>query len=657
MYTDYEEENNESYYEDDNKKFDKEKLKRIAFIVIASVIFIILIVLLAKGCSNSKNKRNTSYNDEVPTVVVGRESLSLAVGESFNLDADVLLASIANPVIKWYSEDSSVASVNDQGYITAEAIGETNIVALYRQDGKVYRNACKVTVTSNVVTPTSISLGQESVTIKRGGTLLLQVIVTPNDAKVDTLVYSSDDTTIASVDKKGYVHANTVGTTTITVKTSDEKLSSSITVKVVSPSSPEPTPVVINPTGIKIEGLSSGLSVGGKANVIYSVLPSNATNKTVTWRSSNPQVATVSNGVVTGVSAGTCSIIATSSNNLSSQLTVTVQSNKVSVTGVSITGATTISMNVGYTKRLYYTVSPSNATNKAVTFKSSNTNVIIVDSNGIMAAVGKGTALVSITTKDGGKTAIANVTVTDPNGGTSGGGSSSTGGGGSVTPTSSDECSVDSVIIKSNQEGAITSNLRFENAKAFTNADPGLYVTSYDSCLKSATYSMWYNASKDKLNTSISATASGSFPKKGETLYLNKGNGYYYIKVNLVSKAGNSYSKNYYAIVNGSTNPSGSRTENGIAIGYTRTCSGTKGTFKITASNPFSYIKKFSYCFTNSLLGCPSTSYKAVYNNSNGVKTYTTTVTNTNNNNLICLSATSKDGSTNQTCFPNIKCS
>lgn len=664
MYTDYEEENNESYYDDDNKKFDKEKLKRIAFYVLISVVLIILFVILAKGCSKSNNKKNTSMTDQVPTVVVGRESISLSVGESFSLDADVLLASNSNPVINWYSEDSSIASVNEQGYITAEAEGETNIVASYRQAGKIYRNSCKVTVTSNVVSPTNIDFGQDNVVIKKGESLLLQVTVSPSDAKVNNLVYSSDDTNIASVNSKGYVKANNVGTTTITVKTSDEKLSDTLTIKVVNSSSTERTPVTINPTSINLTGLSSGLSVGGKANVIYTIAPSNATNKTVTWSSSNPSVATVSNGIVTGVSAGNCTIIATTSNNISSQLNITVLPNTVSVTGITINGNTSISMNVGYTKRLYWTITPSNATNKEVKYKSSNTNVIIVDSNGIMAAVGSGTAVVTVTTKDGNKTAVANVTVNNSTSPTStttttttGGSSTSSGSSGTTSTTqSSSNCNVNSVIIKSNQDGAVTSNLKFENAKAFTNSDPGLYVTSYDSCLKSVKYSMWYNADKNKLNTATSPTASGNFPKKGETLYLNKGNGYYYIKVDVLTNSGSKYYKYYYAIVNSSVRTSGVSKKNNITLAWTKTCSSNKGTFNITANNTVSNIKKFSYCWTNSLSGCTSSAYTTIYNNINGTSSYTKSVVNTNNYNLLCMSATSKDGNSFQTCFPNISC-
>ena len=113
-------------------------------------------------------------------------------------------------------------------------------------------------------------------------------------------------------------------------------------------------------------------------------------------------------------------IMASTSNNISSSLQITVSSNEVAVSRITINGDTSINMQTGWTKLLQYTISPSNATNKNVTFTSSNSSVVFVDSNGIIAALGSGTAVVTITTEDGKKTAAVNVTVTGESGSVSG---------------------------------------------------------------------------------------------------------------------------------------------------------------------------------------------------------------------------------------------
>ena len=140
------------------------------------------------------------------------------------------------------------------------------------------------------------------------------------------------------------------------------------------------------------------------------ILPDNATNKNVTWSSSNTSVATVdSNGKVTAVSNGTSVITVTTDNgNFKATCTVTVGNTTVAVTGVSLSSSSvTLTSD---TEVLTATVSPGNATNRNVTWSSSNTSVVTV-SNGVLTPVSAGTAVVTVTTEDGRFTATCSVTV------------------------------------------------------------------------------------------------------------------------------------------------------------------------------------------------------------------------------------------------------
>jgi hypothetical protein len=144
------------------------------------------------------------------------------------------------------------------------------------------------------------------------------------------------------------------------------------------------------------------------------VSPSNATNKEVIWSSSNTAVATVnSSGYVTAVSTGTATItVVTRDGNKSANCSVTVYpSSTVLVTGVSL-DKTSLAMKVGDSAvTLNATISPSNATNKEVTWSSSNTSVATVSSTGSVSAVSTGTSTITVTTKEGSKTATCTVTV------------------------------------------------------------------------------------------------------------------------------------------------------------------------------------------------------------------------------------------------------
>jgi uncharacterized protein YjdB/sucrose-6-phosphate hydrolase SacC (GH32 family) len=167
-------------------------------------------------------------------------------------------------------------------------------------------------------------------------------------------------------------------------------------------------------TGVSMNKSSTSLVVGNTESLIATVLPANATNQNVTWTSGNTAVATVSStGLVTAVATGTAVItVKTVDGNFTATCTVSVSSG-VPVTGVTLNKAST-TLSAGGSETLVATVLPSNATNKSVTWSSNNTAVATVNSSGAVTAVSQGTAVITVTTIDGGKTATCSITVTAP---------------------------------------------------------------------------------------------------------------------------------------------------------------------------------------------------------------------------------------------------
>ena len=624
MYTDYNDDKEENYYADDdkgNRGFDNEKIKRIVFFVLVFVVLVLLILVVAKGCSKSNKGTAINTNNNKPTVVISQTNVSLSVGESFSVEADVIEREGAS--IIWYSQNSNIASI-DEGYIRGVNEGETSIVAVYKdKDGEIYESKCDVIVTSTNSKIEEISLGQDEMTMKLHDTVLLGVSTLPSDAKSSSLVYESEAPEIVSIDEKGYMTANSVGTTAIIVKTEDESVSSSIIVKVSETGKTE-----IYPTEITIDKLENGLTVGGTSYILYSIKPDNATNDTVTWTSSDPSVATVEKAVITAHKAGTCTIIATTENGLSSKIDVVVESNSIPVNSVIINGDTAITIPLGGTRLLSYTIEPSNATNKNVKYTVENSNVIFMDSNGLIAGIGVGTSVVTVTTEDGSKTALVNVTVTDstksigepddtsvPESGdtpanddsssgdasgsgssdesytVSGGGSSSSGGGSSNLSTS---CGTNSIDVSSNQysDGARTSTSGWDTAKnnPFKKKSPvpGMVVNTYDSCIKSATYKMWYGKS-ETISTNSTPLKKGTFPKSG-TLVFGSNSGYYYVEVSINTNDNLTFTKRYYAVVdNGNSNV--------ITVSKTATSNGSKFVVKNISSETI----RVAACTTKSI--------------------------------------------------------
>ncbi len=255
-----------------------------------------------------------------------------------------------------------------------------------------------------VVPVTGITLTKDKVSMLPNKIYYLQANVGPANATNKAVTWKSSNTAVATVDSNGKVTAVAPGTATITATAKDGSgKSASCSVTVTQPV-----------TGITLNKTSISLQKGGTYTLIATVSPSYASNKTVTWMSSNDSVATVdANGKVTAVATGTAtiSVIANDlSGNGADCEVIVIQP----VTDIVLSNSS-VNLKTGGTYTLTATVSPSNATNKTLTWKSSNTAVATVDSNGKVTAVGAGSATITATAKDGsGKSASCSVTVTEP---------------------------------------------------------------------------------------------------------------------------------------------------------------------------------------------------------------------------------------------------
>jgi uncharacterized protein YjdB len=209
----------------------------------------------------------------------------------------------------------------------------------------------------------------------------------------DSLSWSSSDASVAVVDSNGKVTAVGVGTATITATTKDAVLNASTNITV--------SPKTV--TGITLSQTTLSLTAGGSSTLTATVAPSDATNKTVSWTSSNTGVATVSNGKITAKKVGTATITCTANDGSGKTATCKVTVKAVKVTKITLSKKK-VTLKKGKTIKLKVKkLIPANVTNKNVTWKSSNKKVATVDKNGKVKAVGKGTAIITCTAKDGSK--------------------------------------------------------------------------------------------------------------------------------------------------------------------------------------------------------------------------------------------------------------
>ena len=247
-----------------------------------------------------------------------------------------------------------------------------------------------------------VKLGKTALLLTAGNEQKLTVSLVPSNATEKTVTYKSSNTAVAAVASDGTVRGMKPGNAVVTVTTKDGGFTASCTIVVQAPSS-----------GVVLNKSSLTIARGKTAKLTAAVYPSSLSQK-VTWKSSNTAVATVaSDGTVKGVKAGTVTITATSeAGAMKSTCKVTVT---VPVTGVTL-NRTTANIDQGKTVKLTAAVKPSDATQKGVTFKSSNTAVATVASDGTVKGVKGGTATITVTTKDGNKTASCKVTVKSTDG-------------------------------------------------------------------------------------------------------------------------------------------------------------------------------------------------------------------------------------------------
>ena len=167
-------------------------------------------------------------------------------------------------------------------------------------------------------------------------------------------------------------------------------------------------------TGITLSQHELTLVKGATATLTATVIPADAPNKNFSWKSDNEAIAKVANGVVTAVSKGETIIrVTTEEGNKTDECKVIVkeESDPVAVTGVKLP-FTTLTQKIGTSFMLVATVEPANATNKTVTWSSSNSTVASVTNMGVVQAKAAGTADITVTTADGGHTATCSFTVT-----------------------------------------------------------------------------------------------------------------------------------------------------------------------------------------------------------------------------------------------------
>lgn len=394
-----EEENNDSYtsYETssdgDNSENDgkKKMLKYIFWGAIGFFAFLLILVVLVSSRSS-----NTDTDNETE-----EKNVKMAAGDKITLEYQ-------SESFSWNGTNNSVAIVTEDGQI--EALKEGDTVITIKVDDATY--IVNVHVEGTAYTVTSIELDKEVLELKVDDIYSLKTIINPPEAKDTELTWHSSNEKVAKVDNKGTVTALAVGTSTITVKTGNGNTAICIVkVTAIEDEDDDFDKIVFDVNSIVLKD-------GIKYTIDYSIEPKDANVKLI-WESSDTKVATVEDGIIQTLAPGTTTITAKKANKEAIVYVTVVKGDSSTpdviddgkeIKAVSINmNQTELNMKVSQDYKLTAEVLPSNTTNKAVTYKSTNTEVATVDATGKVVAVAKGTATITATTANG---IVAEVKVT-----------------------------------------------------------------------------------------------------------------------------------------------------------------------------------------------------------------------------------------------------
>lgn len=343
---------------------------------------------------------------EVPVtgITVNPSELLLEEKEPKELKATVEPANATNKGVIFSSSNTNVAVVSNDGLVTAVNNGTAIITVTSKENSSIIAK-CSVKVGKPVMV-TDVTVQPAELKLKTDGTYQLSVSVLPSNADERGVTFESSNTAVATVSASGLVTAKGPGTATITVTAKDGSgKKATCTVTVTQPVK-----------GVTVSPASVVIQKGNVQKLTASVVPANATNQELVYKSSNETVAIVSkDGIITGLNEGWATITVCSEENQAIYGTCTVKVGlPVYVTKITL-DTTNVTMWAGATRQLGVSIEPANADIKTVTYGSSNPDVATVSNTGLITAKKKGATTITVTAADGsGKSASCAVIVKQP---------------------------------------------------------------------------------------------------------------------------------------------------------------------------------------------------------------------------------------------------
>lgn len=362
------------------KSFKRWKRCAALFLALA-LVFTNLSIRTESVQAASKSVKSVSL--KIGNAKVTKKTVTMYSGDSKTLKVAISPKN-AKKKVSFTSSKKSVASVSKKGVITAKKSG-TSKVKVTVTDKKNRKKTVYVNVKVKYV---SLSLNKKTVSIKEGQSLALRAKVAPKKK----VKWSTSNSKVVTVTSKGVIKGKKAGTAKVTARVGNKSATCNVTVK---GSGVGNSPDVNVSNEVKVKELHAAVQggdtvyVGHSKLIVTTIVPANATNKTLSYSSSNTGVAQVNErGAILGISAGTAKITIKAAGNVSTTLNVKVV--EVPVESVSVTPGE-LELQITETANLTAKILPAEASEKLVNWSSDNMEIASVDANGKVTGRAVGT--------------------------------------------------------------------------------------------------------------------------------------------------------------------------------------------------------------------------------------------------------------------------
>ncbi len=347
--------------------------KVLVWVLLGIIIFVILLSIITKGGGKTTEKE-IEYN----VSIYPEGDVYVNIGRSVNLVPTV--ENDPKAQVTWSVEDENVVKV-DNGNVTGLSYGTTTVTATYidKKDEK-HSDSKKVIVADGDpnIALADVAFKEGDLFMPINSTYQIALVLNPARGFVENESFNSSNPNVVTVDNKGLVKAVGEGDAVVSFVINNGAFSGQVNVHVSRLY--ESSEIVLVPEKISFDGEIRKIVVGTSEKLTYTITPQSADVDRLIWTSSDPNVVTVEKGVITGVSVGKAKVSVITINGFEDSIDVEVENDIIEVTEVDVT-PDEIELDVGQSMTITPTVSPDDASNKALSYMSLDDYIAFVDPN------------------------------------------------------------------------------------------------------------------------------------------------------------------------------------------------------------------------------------------------------------------------------------